>query len=499
MVLKSYVVILGIVIFTESTSGLNFHHEKKLEFPLEKLQLPQSSRSQFRNLEEADNKYEIFMKLGNGVTVGCEVEKKPEYDDIVELYLEDEFGRREPEIGELAPVAKFRTANPLFRDPQAAADLLETEVPYGWWPAECIQRIMGLQLESNLCNCPAGPPGLTGRPGSEGLPGPAGPPGKDGRNGTDGQVGPVGELGLQGPRGNKGPKGIPGGQGIPGPVGPAGPAGNPGRDGRPGSPGSPGASGQDGKPGRNGINGRNGRNGVTGPPGSPGLPGNNGVAGVAGLQGEQGIPAPSGANGENGANGLNGLPGTPGANGPCNLPLPPGDDDDTIIIDITDQPGEPEIPPPDDEIPVEEPPSPETGWLAASEPLENSWVSPAPPKPAKPLQTQQNAPSISDLSLTPSSNGAKPAPWSGGSNGQLGAVGNSYWKNSATRSSPNGAGSKPKCAGKKKRGKGKKKAQGNQPLSAESISTPVVVVAPPVADELENVPPRARVDLELEE
>ncbi|CAL8103130.1 unnamed protein product [Orchesella dallaii] len=583
MVLNNCAVILVIAIYAKVSGGLNFHHET--DFALGNSQLQQSSRSQFRNLEDADNKFEIFMKLGNGVTVGCEVEKKPEYDDIVELYLEDEFGRREPEMGEISPVAKFRTSNPLFRDPQAASELLETEVPYGWWPAECIQRIMGLQLENNLCNCPAGPPGLTGRPGAEGLPGPTGPPGNDGRNGTDGEVGPVGASGPTGPPGNKGPKGLPGIQGIRGSVGPAGPVGSPGRDGRNGAPGPQGSPGQDGKPGKSGINGRNGRNGVTGPPGSHGTPGNNGVAGLPGLQGQQGIPAPSGFNGENGLNGLPGTPGTPGDNGVCNIP--PSlldDDDDTIIIDINDNPEISLEPLTEAETQPEEPPlvilPPDSGWLASipevpehpwesqqpasqpTQPLENQnpWMSQAPPKPAKPTQPQLNVPSLSDMSQSPSSQGgAKPAgPWNGGNNGAFGgpqvpqkpnassmnnnlqdkrppfmgsntfqppnslwstpqfqsgllqsygqlgplgqlgnAVGNSYWKSSGTRSSPNHAGQKPKCSGKKKRGQGKKNQGNRQALTPNSSEA----LVSPVSDELENVPPRARarVDLELEE
>lgn len=117
-----------------------------------------------------DKKFEIKLKLGNGVTVGCEVEKRSSYDDVTELYLEDEFGRREPEVGEEHPQARFRSTPSLFtRHPEATADLLEMEVPYGWWPAECIQRIMGLSFENTLCNCPSGPPGLAGRPGAEGI------------------------------------------------------------------------------------------------------------------------------------------------------------------------------------------------------------------------------------------------------------------------------------------------------------------------------------------
>ena len=131
-------------------------------------------------------------------------------------------------------------------------------------------------FNSQDCQGPPGPVGLTGPAGTQGVPGPTGP------QGPIGLTGPAGADGLQGPAGPQGPIGLTG------PVGPQGPIGLTGPAGPQGIPGPTGADGPAGPQGIPGPAGADGLQGSAGPQGPQGVAGPQGIQGPVGPQGPQG-------------------------------------------------------------------------------------------------------------------------------------------------------------------------------------------------------------------
>jgi len=84
--------------------------------------------------------------MGNGVAMGCQGNSKSNYEDAVELFLEDAGGRREP-VGLDVPSAKYRALS---------GDLEEMQVPLKWWPQECIKKAIGFWDTLFTCDCPPG-------------------------------------------------------------------------------------------------------------------------------------------------------------------------------------------------------------------------------------------------------------------------------------------------------------------------------------------------------